>query len=660
MIRNKDIWERYEKGEIIEQTPGLEPAQPKFGAELINQVETDIMSFNPSVLENIINSFEKKRYSDVNTHLGVLKNVESSAQIAENKGLEYLYGYIIPIIKAGHGLDSYVGAKTNSIAERFNDSYSSLQKSRTTADTKIYQQLCRSDSELLSSLVDLADERSIEVKINSKTSKLLHEYRAWSIKCDNIDTKINTLIEAYRSLDMTQSDIKVLRKLRKPVSKSLGLFKGHLLKKCSSLDYVAGMELCDKLSEEMKYAQENLGQVYNIKRDLLIKLEVIQELSKDIRSYAVPLSTLQLKKLTGILTRESNSSGLIYLGGIEEELKIISESNRDTIQTVIDNQKLYVLGLQNNLSRTLGKSVSDFQAIDSVISEVELGRQQLEQYKPQLELLKLNPVETDNLITQSKTLYGNLVDSRDAYNILIKNSKLLDALETEVKKYGVSETRLNELGALLEKSRAKSKIPINTLKKSYESEHESYKNKAHLILDNIIDKVDELASNTNGNSNSSTDILKYYEKINTFKDISEKVRNYKNIAKPAQQSKRPIFEVAKPIPAIIVNKTSLVDQLKMLEFPTDDRYLVIDDVLRGKTYSNGWIDKMNQLNAELDKLKLQKNLAKTDYVLKVAGVIDGAYHNGYLNDIADIDNNKNILESTINKLYEFGRSVAKA
>ncbi|MGV8141349.1 MAG: hypothetical protein ACP5NW_02825, partial [Candidatus Woesearchaeota archaeon] len=270
MIRNKRIWERYENGEITEQTPGLAPVVPKFGAELINKIETDIKSFNLSLLENIINALEKKHVLEVHSNLEALESAETSAILAEDKGLEYLYGYIIPIIKAGHNLDSYISAKTASVSKKFRESYDSLQGSKTAADTKIYQQTCRSQSELISSLANLADKRNIDIgaDIGQKTVKYLDKYREWDGKCSTLDSKIDTLVEAYRSLELSDKDKKTLRKLRKPVSKSLGMFKGRILKECDSLDYVAGIEQCDNLSSELKYAKGNLGDMRTRKQYL--------------------------------------------------------------------------------------------------------------------------------------------------------------------------------------------------------------------------------------------------------------------------------------------------------------------------------------------------------------------------------------------------------
>ena len=255
------VWELYLNKEIDELPVSSDidttiPASDK-GKEL-SAIKNTLFTFNPSVLEDIINSFEKKDTSLTDSNLEILKYVEYVASKAEASKQTYLYGHIVRVIKTGHELDLYIDAKTNSLAEKFNDSYKYLQLSETINATGKYQKSCKSYSDSLASLEKLAQKRGIDINISPKKYETLQKFREWDIECDKIQSKLDAHINEYRELQPIENNIKILKKLRRPVSKRFGLFKGYILKACSKQDYIAGIELCENLSEELDYAKENL------------------------------------------------------------------------------------------------------------------------------------------------------------------------------------------------------------------------------------------------------------------------------------------------------------------------------------------------------------------------------------------------------------------
>ena len=661
------VWELYLNKEIDELPVSSDidtviPSSDK-GKELTT-IKNTLSTFNPSILEDIINSFEKKDTSLTNSNLEILEHAEHVSLKAEDYELKYLYGHIVRLIKTGNELDLYIDAKTNSLAEKFNDSYKSLQLSETINATGKYQKSCKSYSDSLASLEKLAQKRGIDINISPKMYEQWYKFRKWDIDCDKIQTDLDAHIDEYRALQPVENNIKILKKLKRPVSRRFGLFKGYILKACSKQDYIAGIERCEDLSKEMDYAKENLDEFYRNKQDIESRLETMKDLSNDFKSYIIPLSMSQLLKLSRLSDMKYESTGKIYFELMEDELKKLSEKSREVIQTIMNNQKSYLLEVQDVLSKTLVKNISNFNDVDSMINIVDSKTQELKEYLSHIDWLGLSLSQSNNLIIKSDAQLKKLIESKGAYTQLGKNIQSLETLEFETNKNGLSEARLNTLGSIVQDSKTILEIPMSTLKKQYEIEHKEYKKKIDQFIDNVIRKIDDSQTKYPVGTAGSEDILKYYEKINTFRDISQKVKDYKNLVaaskKVSPHNIKPIYLDVEPIrPIVTVNKSCLVDNLGTLTLPDDLSYAVINDILRGKTYSSGWIDKMNQLNTELDKLKQLKNLSSTDYVLNVAEMIKESYDSGYLTEVVDASpKNKKILESTIDRLYSFGRSVA--
>ncbi|MBU1200911.1 MAG: hypothetical protein KJ583_03210 [Nanoarchaeota archaeon] len=102
----------------------------------------------------------------------------------------------------------------------------------------------------------------------------------------------------------------------------------------------------------------------------------------------------------------------------------------------------------------------------------------------------------------------------------------------------------------------------------------------------------------------------------------------------------------------------LSEELNTLVLPFDTRYHVIDDVLQLRTPANGWVERMNILSTEVNRLSSQKDLQKSDYPLKVYDILEKFYNNGYLGHVASLrERNKQVIDSSMQRLYLFANNV---
>lgn len=105
----------------------------------------------------------------------------------------------------------------------------------------------------------------------------------------------------------------------------------------------------------------------------------------------------------------------------------------------------------------------------------------------------------------------------------------------------------------------------------------------------------------------------------------------------------------------------LSDELKKLELPLDTRLHIIDDVLQGRIQADGWIAAMQLLNETVESLSNEKDLESTNYLLQVSDKLNEFYSKGYLGKIAKFsDENRQIIESSINNLQDFGQRIYAA
>jgi len=682
MKSHSSIWELYIKEGFLELPPGKD-SKPDFKARINDEMqktddlfELDTARFNNSLnIAKIVTSsnvpWTNENYTSYTDTLWMeyvpLKKAEMTITHLENRHIvdKYFYGHAIRVLKALDSLDGSLPGIIQKEYELFQLHKKKIDKENVAVIVKTELEILNNNTKNLLSLLGLASDRHIEKQQLdiSGIKRVAKNYNDVISEISEVEPDINTLIKAYRSLELVAKDRKTLKALRRPISKRFGLFKGHILKTCSKLDYFAGLEQCERLSNELKYVQENLDEVQYKKRIFESIWNDNTKFSEVVESYKIPLSTVQLDNILDLIINRNNlDTELIYFENKVSDIKNLSDSNISKSNSLLNNQKTYLLGVYDALSKTLVKAVPDFKNIDSVVDSIDSTTQELNEYLPQLEKLNMNKVSTNTLIKNSDEFRKKLVESKGVYDLLEKNLRYIEQLEMDTNKNGLSETRLNTLGSIVQDSKTIPVIPISTLKKQYESEHREYKKKVELFIDIVITKIDELASKTPASADGSADILRYYEKVQTFRDISQKVKDYRNLvieSKKNSHSAKVIYEPIIPIPRVIkVNTKSIVEQLKTLKFPNDNRYLVIDNIIRIQKYSNGWIDRMNQLSIELDNLKGQKNLLQTDYVLKIADIIKESYKNGYLKTISDDSDNKKIIVSTIDKLYTFGRVVA--
>lgn len=561
MRGHSSIWELYLKGGFQELMPGKDSVPDIVGAvekqtrSIDSLFDCDVSRLDAAVdnAKTLIgegfsasNAASKMDYGTYTDSLWKeyipIKYAESTITRLENKRIadRYFYGHAIRVLKALDNLE-------NALPDIIDREYSSFQKRQEdlakrdiSIDVNSGQDMLNITTKNILSLIGLFNDRDMDTKkIDIQDiMRVIEPYREKIPRMKDSDQRIDTLIEKYRGLEYDKNTKKSIKKLRRPISRRFGLFKGYILRECSNIGYIAGIDRCKRLSEELRYAKDDFATMIGKKNHLESMISHLASLSSDASSYSIPMSLTQVKSIVRIdLTdgKDVHPSGLIYLEKHEQTYSGLIGATKDKIQAMIAEQRSYIQNLHEILSKDTKRKVSDSRGYENLLAHMDSDRRHLEEYLPQMELLGMNMAYTKKLFAQC------------------------DALKKR-----------------------------------------SIKDGGSLYLD------------------------------------------------------------SKPLPPILVNSSALVDQVRMIAPPDDMRLAVIDDIIRGQRYPGGWVERLNGLSKEVDKLKTYKNLSRTDYVLKVAELIDDSYKNGYFGDIAGIKENRSVVESSINNIYSLGRILARA